>query len=138
VTLCRATWRDKTPIKPVSPDRTPIDIPSCGYVPGDFTPIVVMLMIRPKPRATIPATTARIKKTGVSMLASIARILSSRVTCRKWVLLPNTQDRKKLEISAPLLVAARDQVVVQLKREKLAAELNQRNLQNHTVRSMKL
>jgi hypothetical protein len=97
-----------------------------------------MLMIRPKPRATIPATTARIKKTGVSMLASIARILSSRVTCRKWVLLPNTQDRKKLEISAPLLVAARDQVVVQLKREKLAAELNQRNLQNHTVRSMKL
>jgi len=38
----------------------------------------------------------------------------------------------------PLLVAARDQVVVQLKREKLAAELNQRNLQNHTVRSMKL
>jgi hypothetical protein len=36
------------------------------------------------------------------------------------------------------LVAARDQVVVQLKREKLAAELNQRNLQNHTVRSMKL
>jgi hypothetical protein len=48
------------------------------------------------------------------------------------------EDRKKLEISAPLLVAARDQVVVQLKREKLAAELNQRNLQNHTVRSMKL
>jgi hypothetical protein len=29
-------------------------------------------------------------------------------------------------------------VVVQLKREKLAAELNQRNLQNHIVRSMKL
>jgi len=54
------------------------------------------------------------------------------------VLVKTPEDRKKLEISAPLLVAARDQVVVQLKREKLAAELNQRNLQNHTVRSMKL
>ena len=42
---------------------------------------------------------------------------------------------RRVTISAPLLVAARDQVVVQLKREKLAAELNQRNLQNHTVRS---
>src|SRR6266403_1988770 len=54
------------------------------------------------------------------------------------VLVKSPEDRKKLEISAPLLVAARDQVVVQLKREKLAAELSQRNLQNHTVRSMKL
>ena len=42
-------------------------------------------------------------------------------------------DRKSLERSAPLLVAARDQAVVELKREKLAAELNQRNLKNHTV-----
>jgi hypothetical protein len=32
------------------------------------------------------------------------------------------------------LVAARDQVIVELKREKLAAELAQRNLQNHSVR----
>jgi hypothetical protein len=54
------------------------------------------------------------------------------------VLVKNPEDRKKLEISTPLLVAARDQVVVQLKREKLAAELNQRKLQNHTVRSMRL
>jgi hypothetical protein len=54
------------------------------------------------------------------------------------VLVKTPEDRKKLEISAPLLVAARDQVVVQLKREKLAAELNQRNLQNYTVRPMKL
>jgi len=54
------------------------------------------------------------------------------------VLVKTPEDRKKLEISAPLLVAARDQAVVELKREKLAAELNQRNLQNHTVRSMKL
>jgi hypothetical protein len=50
------------------------------------------------------------------------------------VLVKTPEDRKRLEISAPLLVAARDKAVVQLKREKLAAEL-QRNLQNHTVRS---
>jgi hypothetical protein len=54
------------------------------------------------------------------------------------VLVKSPEDRKKLEISAPLLVAARDAAVVELKREKLAAELNRRNLQNHTVRSMKL
>jgi hypothetical protein len=53
------------------------------------------------------------------------------------VLVKSPEDRKKLEISAPLLVAARDQAVVELKREKLAAELAQPNLQNHSVR-MKL
>jgi hypothetical protein len=47
------------------------------------------------------------------------------------VLVKSPEDRKKLEINVPLLVAARDQVVVQLKREKLAAELNQRNLGSH-------
>ncbi len=50
------------------------------------------------------------------------------------VLVKSPEDRKKLERTAPLLVAARDQAVVELKREKLAAELNQRNLKNHTVR----
>ncbi len=54
------------------------------------------------------------------------------------VLVKSPEDRKNLERTAPLLVATRDQAVVELKREKLAAELNQRNLQNHTVRSMKL
>src|SRR6266436_1360845 len=44
------------------------------------------------------------------------------------ILVKTPEDRKKLEITAPLLVAARDQAVVELKREKLAAELNQRNL----------
>ena len=44
------------------------------------------------------------------------------------VLVKTPEDRKKLEISAPLLVAGRDTAVVELKREKLAAELNQRNL----------
>jgi hypothetical protein len=54
------------------------------------------------------------------------------------MLVKSPEDRKRLERTAPLLVATQDQVVVELKREKLAAELNQRNLQNHTVRSMKL
>src|SRR5271169_40409 len=54
------------------------------------------------------------------------------------VLVKSPEDRQKLEQTAPLLVAARDQAFVELKREKLAAELNQRNLKNHTVRSMKL
>jgi hypothetical protein len=54
------------------------------------------------------------------------------------VLVKSPEDRKNLERTAPLLIAARDQAVVELKREKLAAELNQRNLKNHTVRSMKL
>ena len=52
-------------------------------------------------------------------------------------LVKSPEDRKRLERSAPLLVAARDAAVVELKREKLAAELAQRNLQNHSVR-MKL
>jgi hypothetical protein len=50
------------------------------------------------------------------------------------VLVKSSVDRKTLERTAPLLVAARDQAVVELKREKLAAELNQRNLKNHIVR----
>jgi hypothetical protein len=50
-------------------------------------------------------------------------------------LVKTPEDRKRLERSVPLLVAARDQAVVELKRAKLAAELNQRNLQNHNVRS---
>ena len=49
-------------------------------------------------------------------------------------LVKSSVDRQKLERTAPVLVAARDQAVVELKREKLAAELNQRNLRNHTVR----
>jgi hypothetical protein len=53
-------------------------------------------------------------------------------------LVKTPEDRKKLEINAPLLVAARDAAVVELKREKVTAELAQRNSQNHAVRSMKL
>ena len=50
------------------------------------------------------------------------------------VLVKSPEDRKKLERTAPLLVAARDQAVVELKREKIAAELAQRKSQNHTLR----
>ena len=50
------------------------------------------------------------------------------------VLVKSPEERKKLERTGPLLVAARDQAVVELKREKLATELNQRNPKNHTVR----
>jgi len=49
-------------------------------------------------------------------------------------LVKTPEDRKRLERSVPLLVAARDQAVVELKRAKVATELNQRNLKNHTVR----
>ena len=52
------------------------------------------------------------------------------------VLAKTPEDRKKLERSAPLLVAARDQAVVQLKREKIANELanhNQPPVHNSTV-----
>jgi hypothetical protein len=53
-------------------------------------------------------------------------------------LVKTPEDRKRLERSAPLLVAARDTAVMELKREKLVAELNQRNLQTQNVRSIKL
>jgi hypothetical protein len=49
-------------------------------------------------------------------------------------LVKTPEDRKKLEIRAPLLVAGRDQAVVELKREKIAAELAHRKTQNHTLR----
>jgi hypothetical protein len=51
------------------------------------------------------------------------------------VLVKSPEDRKKLEMTAPLLVAARDHAVVELKREKLAAQLNQRNLSEEHERN---
>jgi hypothetical protein len=44
------------------------------------------------------------------------------------VLVKSPEDPKTLERTGPVLVARRDQAVVELKREKLAAELNKRNL----------
>jgi hypothetical protein len=54
-----------------------------SIVAGDFTPEVVMLTMRPKRRAIMPSMVARIRKIGVSMLASTALIQSSRSTLRK-------------------------------------------------------
>ncbi len=50
---------------------------------GDFTEPEVMLTMRPNFRAIMPSTTARIRKMGVSMLASSARIQASRSQSRK-------------------------------------------------------
>jgi hypothetical protein len=50
-------------------------------------------------------------------------------------LVKTSEDRKRLERSAPLLVAARDTAVVELKREKLAADLNQRSLSEEHERN---
>ena len=49
------------------------------------------------------------------------------------VLVKSPEDRKKLEISAPLLVAARDKAIVELKREKIANELANHNQRRPTI-----
>ena len=81
VTLCRATCRASPPTNPVSPARAPLLMPSVGI--GDFTEAEVMLTMRPKRRAIMPSTVALISAIGVSMLASSARIQSSRSHSRK-------------------------------------------------------
>jgi hypothetical protein len=50
-------------------------------------------------------------------------------------LVKTPEDRKRLERSAPLLVAARDQVVGQLKREKITAELATQHQHKATMNS---
>jgi hypothetical protein len=44
------------------------------------------------------------------------------------------EDSKKLEITVPPLVAARDQAIVELKHEKLAAELATQHQHKPTIR----
>jgi hypothetical protein len=52
------------------------------------------------------------------------------------VLVKTPEDRKKLEISAPLLVAARDKAVVEQKRERLQQELASRSArQSNSLRT---
>jgi hypothetical protein len=48
-------------------------------------------------------------------------------------LVKTPEDRKRLERSVPLLVAARDQAVVELKRGKIANELANHNQRQHTI-----
>lgn len=81
VTLCRATWRDSPPTKPVSPARAPFDSPSVSM--GMRTALDVILTMRPKRRATMPSSVALMSSMGASMLASMAAIQCSRVQFRK-------------------------------------------------------
>ncbi len=81
VTLCLTVSRARPATKPVSPVRAPLDSPSSGM--GCFTAPEVMLTMRPKRRAIMPSTTARMSRIGVSMFASSALIQASRSHWRK-------------------------------------------------------
>src|SRR3984957_7239025 len=81
VTLLITVLRDRPATKPVRPARAPLDNPKISI--GDFTAAEVMLTMRPNLRAIMPSTVALISSIGVSMLASMALIQSSRVQLRK-------------------------------------------------------
>ena len=81
VTLLITVLRAMPATKPVRPARAPLDRPSTSI--GAFTAAEVMLTMRPNFRAIMPSTVALISSIGVSMLASIALIQSSRVQLRK-------------------------------------------------------
>ena len=81
VTLLITVLRDRPAMKPVRPARAPLERPSISI--GAFTAAEVMLTMRPNLRAIMPSTVALISSIGVSMLASIALIQSSRVQLRK-------------------------------------------------------
>src|SRR4051812_911985 len=81
VTLLITVFRAMPATKPVRPARAPLERPSTSI--GDFTAAEVMLTMRPNLRAIMPSTVALISSIGVSMLASIALIQSSRVQLRK-------------------------------------------------------
>ena len=81
VTLLITVLRESPAMKPVRPARAPLESPNMSI--GAFTAADVMLTIRPNFRAIMPSTVAFISSIGVSMLASIALIQSSRVQLRK-------------------------------------------------------
>src|SRR6195256_4201361 len=81
VTLAITVLRDNPATKPVRPARAPLDRPRISI--GAFTAAEVILTMRPNLRAIMPSTVALISSIGVSMLASIALIQSSRVQLRK-------------------------------------------------------
>ena len=81
VTLLITVLRAIPATKPVRPERAPLDRPSTSI--GAFTAAEVMLTMRPNLRAIMPSTVALISSIGVSMLASMALIQSSRVQLRK-------------------------------------------------------
>ena len=82
VTPWRATLPRATPAtKPVRPLRAPLDRPRMSI--GALTALEVMFTTRPKPRAAMPSTVARMSSMGVSMFASSARSQASRSQSRK-------------------------------------------------------
>ena len=81
VTLLITVLREMPATKPVRPARAPLERPRISI--GAFTAAEVMLTMRPNLRAIMPSTVALISSIGVSMLASIALIQSSRVQLRK-------------------------------------------------------
>ena len=81
VTLLITVLRESPATKPVRPARAPLESPSISI--GAFTAAEVMLTMRPNLRDIMPSTVALISSIGVSMLASIALIQSSRVQLRK-------------------------------------------------------
>jgi len=69
-TLCFATWRESPATNAVRPARAPLERPRSGS--GIFTARDVTFTMRPKRRAIMPSTTARISMMGVIMLALTA------------------------------------------------------------------
>src|SRR6186713_3301353 len=81
VTPWRIVVRATPATKPVRPERAPLLRPRMSI--GAFTELEVMFTMRPKPRFIMPSTDALMNSMGVSMLASIALIQSSRFQSRK-------------------------------------------------------
>src|SRR5207247_2002334 len=76
VTLWATVLRASPATNPVSPARAPFESPRMSI--GCFTALDVMLTIRPKRRAIMPSTVALMRRIGVIMFASTARIHVSR------------------------------------------------------------
>src|SRR2546430_2611082 len=81
VTLWATVLRASPATNPVSPARAPFESPRMSM--GCFTALEVMLTIRPKRRAIMPSTVALMRRIGVIMFASTARIHVSRSQSRK-------------------------------------------------------
>src|SRR6059036_3944853 len=81
VTLSATVLRASPATKPVSPVRAPFERPRMSM--GCFTALDVMLTMRPKRRAIMPSTVALMRRIGVIIFASTARIHVSRSQSRK-------------------------------------------------------
>src|SRR5579883_36633 len=81
VTLNFTVLRESPAMKPVRPERAPLERPRMSS--GAFTALEVMFTTRPKRRWIMPSTVRRMSSMGVSMLASSALIQMSRSHSRK-------------------------------------------------------